>query len=60
MKNSSTDYYNNKYNYFEQIEKDLNRTFPNQKFYEKESEGYNQLRQVLYCFTIFDPQVGYV
>uniref|UniRef100_A0A6B2LBV5 Rab-GAP TBC domain-containing protein n=1 Tax=Arcella intermedia TaxID=1963864 RepID=A0A6B2LBV5_9EUKA len=44
--------------WIEQIEKDLPRTFPNNRLFHE--DGIKEsLRRVLYCFTIMKPEVGY-
>ena len=43
-----------------QINRDLNRTFPKDKFFREKSEGQKQLERILIAFCRFDPEIGYV
>ncbi len=52
---NAKEYHDNKFDYFQQIEKDLLRTYPCQEFYREGGQGIEMLRQVLCCFCIFDP-----
>eukprot|EP00347_Sterkiella_histriomuscorum_P000966 403373845 len=43
-----------------QIQRDLNRTFPNHEYFKEGSEGVEKLRRVLTAFANYDHQVDYV
>jgi len=45
---------------YQQIDKDLSRTFPTHVAYEdREGEGIRMLRRVLLAYSLHNPNVGY-
>lgn len=51
---------NTEFRFHSEIRRDINRTFPNLKFFmELKSLGQNQLFNVLKAYSIFNPEVGY-
>lgn len=42
-----------------EIEKDVERTFPDHSFFQPESEGVKSLRKVLRAFACHNPSIGY-
>jgi len=44
-----------------QVEKDINRTFPNSPYFtDILNNGQSSLERVLICFAKHDPEIGYV
>ena len=41
-----------------QIQKDLDRTYPSNKYFSSESEGNKSLERILNTFSKYDPQIG--
>jgi len=45
---------------WQQIKRDLNRTFPHCTYFAEGGPGQAQLERVLVTFTKYDPKIGYV
>ena len=43
-----------------QITKDLPRTFPKNKYFSENSEGFLKLKKILVSFSKYEPNIGYV
>jgi TBC1 domain family member 10 len=43
----------------DEIERDINRTFPSHEFFQNGLEGQNSLRLILQSYAAYDPDVGY-
>ena len=43
-----------------QLERDIPRTFPNQKYFSKDSQGYKKVYLLLKCFSAYDKDWSYV
>ncbi|CAI2382634.1 unnamed protein product [Moneuplotes crassus] len=43
-----------------QIKRDINRTYPNQDFFKKDTEGYMMLESLLTSYCKYDRSIGYV
>ena len=43
-----------------QIKRDLNRTYPNSKYFSEGGQGQKSMENVLIAFSKYDTQVGYV
>ena len=46
--------------YQSDIHKDLDRTFPQMKYFFKDAPGFNQLERVLTSISIYYKKLGYV
>ena len=41
------------------IERDLERTFPHNAYFQQGNEGYGKMQRVLLAFALFNPRIGY-